>query len=167
MFLHLLKISKLDSMDYLELIPKSQPIRPKKSLKISASHCKPFCKTVAILKRWNSFLYLLHVAHHTACISFKIPKRQAISTEGVFSLVCLLWTEMEGCTNRAWPIQAESAWDIPYLNRKIFLHISLSGFLNQILFVNNLCYFVIRFLLDSSIVKSDKEVGKGNDKKMI
>ena len=63
MSLHLRKISKLDSMDYLELIPKSQPIRPEKSLEISNSHCKPFYKTVAILKSWNSVLYLLHVAH--------------------------------------------------------------------------------------------------------
>ena len=63
MSLHLRKISKLDSMDYLELIPKSQPIRPEKSLEISNSHCKPFYKTVAILTSWNSVLYLLYVAH--------------------------------------------------------------------------------------------------------
>ena len=63
MSLHLRKISKLDSMDYLELIPKSQPIRPEKSLELSNSHCKPFYKTVVILKRWNSVLYLDHVAH--------------------------------------------------------------------------------------------------------
>ena len=44
---------------------------------------------------------------------------------------------------------AQSAWDIPYLDRKIFLF----------------HYFVIRFLLNNSIVKSDSEIGKVNDKK--
>ena len=55
---------------------------------------------------------------------------------------------------------AESAWDIPYLNRKIFLfgyQIFKSYFL-----VINFYYFVIRFLLNSSIGKS---IGKVNDKK--
>ena len=57
---------------------------------------------------------------------------------------------------------AQSAWDIPYLNRKIFLfryQIFKSDF-----FVVNSSYFVIRFLLNSSIVKSDNEIGKVNDK---
>ena len=58
---------------------------------------------------------------------------------------------------------AESAWDIPHLNKKIFLfryQISLSE-----LFVINFSYFVIRLLLNSSIVKSDNEIRKLNDKK--
>ena len=38
-------------------------------------------------------------------------------------------------------------------------------FLNQIFFVINFSYFVIRVLLNSSIVKSDNEIGKVNDKK--
>ena len=38
-------------------------------------------------------------------------------------------------------------------------------FLNQIFFVINFSYFIISFLFDSSIVKSDNEVGKVNDKK--
>ena len=42
--------------------------------------------------------------------------------------------------------------------------ISLSDFL-IIFFVINFSYFVIRFLLNSSIVKSDNEIGKVNDKK--
>ena len=46
---------------------------------------------------------------------------------------------------------AQSAWDIPYLNRKIFL------FRHQI-FKSD--FFVIRFLLNSSVVKSDNEIGK-------
>ena len=57
---------------------------------------------------------------------------------------------------------AESAWDIPYLNRKIFL------FHYQIFkSVINFSYFVIRYLLNSSIVKSDNKIGKNNDKKKI
>ena len=40
-------------------------------------------------------------------------------------------------------------------------------FLNQIFFVINFSYFVIRFLLNSSIVKSDNELGKANDKKNL
>ena len=58
---------------------------------------------------------------------------------------------------------AQSAWDIPYLDRKIFL------FYYQIFkldfFVINFSYFVITFLLNSSMVKSDNEIGKVNDKK--
>ena len=60
---------------------------------------------------------------------------------------------------------AKSAWDIPYLNRKIFLfryQIYKSYF-----FVINFSYFFIRFLLNSFIVKSDNEIGKGNDKKIM
>ena len=38
-------------------------------------------------------------------------------------------------------------------------------FLNHIFFVINFFYFVIRFLLNTSIVKSDNEIGKVNDKK--
>ena len=44
-----------------------------------------------------------------------------------------------------WYTKAESAWDIPYLNRKIFLfryQIFESDF-----FVINLSYLIIRFLL--------------------
>ena len=37
--------------------------------------------------------------------------------------------------------------------------------LNQIFFVVNFSYFFIRFLLNNSIVKSDNEIGKVNDKK--
>ena len=57
---------------------------------------------------------------------------------------------------------AKSAWDIRYLNRKIFLF--QYQIFNHIFFVINFSYFVIRFLLDSSIVKSDNEIGKLNDK---
>ena len=32
--------------------------------------------------------------------------------------------------------------------------------------IGNFSYFVIRFLLNSSIVKSDNEIGKVNDKKI-
>ena len=59
--------------------------------------------------------------------------------------------------------KAQSAWDIPYINWKIFLfhyQIFKSDF-----FVINFSYFIIRFLLNSSIVKSDNEIGKVNDKK--
>ena len=38
-------------------------------------------------------------------------------------------------------------------------------FLNQIFFVIAFSYFIIRFLFNSCIVKSDKEIGKVNDKK--
>ena len=58
---------------------------------------------------------------------------------------------------------AQSAWDIPYLNRKIFLYryqISKLDF-----FVIKFSYFDIRFLLDSSIVKSDNKIGKVKAKK--
>ena len=57
---------------------------------------------------------------------------------------------------------AQSAWDIPNLNRKIFL------FHYQIFFVINFSYFVIRFLLNNSIpiVKSDNKIGKVNEKKI-
>ena len=40
-------------------------------------------------------------------------------------------------------------------------------FSNHIFFVINFSYFVIRFLLNSSIVKSDNEIGKVNDKKNL
>ena len=40
----------------------------------------------------------------------------------------------------------------------------VTRFLNQIFFVINFSSFVIRFLLNSSIVKSDNEIGKVNDK---
>ena len=59
--------------------------------------------------------------------------------------------------------QAESAWDIPYLNRKIFLFHYL--IFQSDFFVINFSYFIIRFLLNSSIVKSDNEIGKVNDKR--
>ena len=39
-------------------------------------------------------------------------------------------------------------------------------FLNHIFFDIKLSYFVIRLLLSSSIVKSDNEIGKINDKKI-
>jgi hypothetical protein len=59
--------------------------------------------------------------------------------------------------------EAKFAWDIPYLHRKIF------PFRYQIFelyfFVVNFSNFVIRFLLNSSIVKSDNEIGKVNDTK--
>ena len=51
------------------------------------------------------------------------------------------------------------------LNRKNFLfryHIFQSD-----LFVINFSYFVIRFLLNISIVKSDNEIGKVNEKKNL
>ena len=38
-------------------------------------------------------------------------------------------------------------------------------FLNHSFFVINHSYFITRFLLNSSIVKSDNEIGKVNDKK--
>ena len=58
--------------------------------------------------------------------------------------------------------RAQSAWDIPYLNRKFFL------FRDQIFksdfFFFNYSYFIFRFLLNSSTVKYDKEIGKVNFK---
>ena len=60
---------------------------------------------------------------------------------------------------------AQSAWDIPYLNRKNFLfryQIFKSDF-----FCHYFSYFVIRFLLNSFIVESDNEIGKVNDKKTM
>ena len=55
---------------------------------------------------------------------------------------------------KRWQTQAQSAWDIPYLNRKIFLfHYQI--FKSDFFFVINFSYFIIRFLLNSSIVKSD------------
>ena len=60
---------------------------------------------------------------------------------------------------------AQSAWDIPYLNRKIFLfryQIFKSDF-----FVINFSYFVIRFLPNSSTVKSDNEIGKFWNRKKV
>ena len=59
--------------------------------------------------------------------------------------------------------QAESAWDIPYLNKEIFLFHYL--IFKSFFFVINFSYFVIRFLLKSFIVKSDSKIGKVNDKK--
>jgi hypothetical protein len=60
--------------------------------------------------------------------------------------------------------QAESAWDIPYHNRKMFLfHYQI---FKSYFFVINYSPLVIRFLLNSSIVKSDNEKGKVNDKKI-
>ena len=56
---------------------------------------------------------------------------------------------------------AKSAWNILFLNRKFFLYSY------QIFFVINFSYFIIRFLLNSSIVKSDNERGKVNDKKNL
>ena len=53
--------------------------------------------------------------------------------------------------------------DIPYLNIPMYAvcyQIFKSDF-----FVINFSYFVIRFLLNSSIVKSDNEIGNVNDKK--
>ena len=59
---------------------------------------------------------------------------------------------------------AESAWDIPYLSRKNFLfHYQI---FKSYFFVVNFSYLVIRFLLNSSIVKSDNEIGKVNGKKI-
>ena len=43
--------------------------------------------------------------------------------------------------------------------------ISLSDFKIRFFFVINFSCFVIRFLLNSSAVKSDNEIGKVNDKK--
>ena len=40
-------------------------------------------------------------------------------------------------------------------------------FLYQIFFVINFSYMVIRFLLNSSMVKSNNEIGKVNDKKNL
>ena len=57
----------------------------------------------------------------------------------------------------------ESAWDIPYPNRKIFLF-RYQIFISYFFFIN-FSYFIIRFLLKSSMVKSDNEIGKVNDKK--
>ena len=61
-------------------------------------------------------------------------------------------------------IGAESAWDIPYLNRKIFLF-RYQIFKSYFFFVVNFSYFVIRFLLNSFVVKSDNKIGKAIDKK--
>ena len=59
---------------------------------------------------------------------------------------------------------AQSAWDITYLDRKIFLfHYQI--FKSDFFFVINFSYFVITFLLNSSMVKSDNKIGKDNDKK--
>ena len=59
--------------------------------------------------------------------------------------------------------KAESAWDIPYLNRKIFLfHYQI---FKSYFFVINFSYFVIRYFLNSSVVKSDNEIGKVDNKK--
>ena len=41
----------------------------------------------------------------------------------------------------------------------------LLDFVIRFFFVINFSYFVIRFLLNSSIVKSDNKIGKVNDKK--
>ena len=66
-------------------------------------------------------------------------------------------------TNEWWsstykPNWAESTWDIPYLNRKVFLfHYQI---LKSYFFVINFSYFVIRFLLNSSVVKSDNKIEK-------
>ena len=62
-------------------------------------------------------------------------------------------------------IMAESAWDIPFLNRKIFYFVI--RFLCYIFLVINFSYLVIRFLLNRSIVKSNNEIGKVNDKKNL
>ena len=45
--------------------------------------------------------------------------------------------------------------------------ISLLDFYIRFFFVINFSYFVIRFLLNSSIVKSNNEIGKVNDKKNL
>ena len=58
-----------------------------------------------------------------------------------------------------YPTQAESAWDVPYLNRKKILF-------NFKIFKS---YFFLPLTLLSDfylIVKSDKEIGKVNDKKI-
>ena len=60
---------------------------------------------------------------------------------------------------------AQYAWDIPYLNRKMFLF--RYQIFKSYFSVVNFSYFVIRFLLNSSIVKSDNEIGKVNDKKNL
>ena len=60
--------------------------------------------------------------------------------------------------------EAQSAWDIPYLNRKFFLF-RYQIFKSYFFFVINFSYFVIRFLLNSSVVKSDNKIGMVNDKK--
>ena len=60
---------------------------------------------------------------------------------------------------------AESAWDNPFLNRKIFLFHYQIFILH--FFVINFSYLVIRFLLNSSMVKSNNEIGKVNDKKIL
>ena len=61
---------------------------------------------------------------------------------------------------------AESAWDIAYLNRKIFLY-HYQIFKSDFFLVINFSHFIIIFSLNSSIVKSDNEIGKVNDKKKI
>ena len=66
---------------------------------------------------------------------------------------------------RHWSAMAESAWDIPYLKRKIFLF--RYQIFQSYFFVINFLYFVIRFLLNSSIVKSSNKIGRVNDKKKI
>ena len=53
---------------------------------------------------------------------------------------------------------AEIAWDIPYPNRNNFLF-------RYKIFVINFSHFFIRFLLNSSIIKSNNEIGKVNEKK--
>ena len=60
---------------------------------------------------------------------------------------------------------AQSAWDIPYLNRKNFLlnyQISKSDFFLSLTFPISLS----DLLLNSSIVESDNRIGKVNDKKI-
>ena len=74
--------------------------------------------------------------------------------------------ELRDLSSRFEKTLAESAWDIPYLKIEKFPYFVIKS-LNQIFSAYNFSYFVIRFLLNSSIVKSDNKIGKVYDKKKI
>ena len=62
---------------------KKSPISYDVKCQVISGEIKDFSNFVASSKYMN--LHNIWLSYHTACISFWIPKRQAISTEGVFS----------------------------------------------------------------------------------
>ena len=113
---------------------------------------------------WSDFNPSIHVGRRFTQLASGYTLRQwrkNPDTPMTQSLTCTLWTEVPDFALKSWsllspkislnpntsacqnPTMAQSAWDIPYLNRKIF------PFLYQIFVVVMFSYFVIRFILNS------------------